>query len=67
MANWITDGPFEYHCAISETIRLYPSPLDIMLIHQFRRKLNKYEKTPLVRIEPRTYWSQTLISPSRCH
>ncbi|MFS7950375.1 hypothetical protein Hanom_Chr07g00582451 [Helianthus anomalus] len=35
--------------------------------HQFRRKPNKHGKTPLVGIEPRTYWSQSLIPPPRCH
>ncbi|MFS8024425.1 hypothetical protein Hanom_Chr16g01463101 [Helianthus anomalus] len=55
------------HCATSGTTRSYPSPLGIMHIHQFRRKPNKYGKTPLVGIEPRTYWSQSLIPPQRCH
>ncbi|MFS7979746.1 hypothetical protein Hanom_Chr10g00931311 [Helianthus anomalus] len=44
---WITDGPLEYHRATSGITRSYPSPLDIMHIHQFRRKPNKYGKTPL--------------------
>ncbi|MFS7918808.1 hypothetical protein Hanom_Chr03g00205491 [Helianthus anomalus] len=44
---WITDGPLEYHRAISETTRSYPSPLGIMPILQFRSKPNKYRKTPL--------------------
>ncbi|MFS7955305.1 hypothetical protein Hanom_Chr07g00641111 [Helianthus anomalus] len=44
---WITDRPLEYHRATSRTTRSYPSPLGIMPIHQFRRKPNKYEKTPL--------------------
>ncbi|MFS7903557.1 hypothetical protein Hanom_Chr01g00025431 [Helianthus anomalus] len=35
---WITDGPLMYHCVTSETTRSYPSPLGIMLIHQFKRK-----------------------------
>ncbi|MFS7907245.1 hypothetical protein Hanom_Chr01g00069001 [Helianthus anomalus] len=26
-ANWITDGPLEYHRATSRTTRSYPSPL----------------------------------------
>ncbi|MFS7927770.1 hypothetical protein Hanom_Chr04g00313041 [Helianthus anomalus] len=57
----------EYNRAISGTTRSYPSPLGIMPIHQFRRKPNKYEKTPLVGIEPKTYWSQSLIPSPRCH
>ncbi|MFS8033450.1 hypothetical protein Hanom_Chr17g01569721 [Helianthus anomalus] len=32
-----------------------PSPPGIMSIHQFRRKPNKYGKTPIVGIEPRSY------------
>ncbi|MFS7933870.1 hypothetical protein Hanom_Chr04g00384871 [Helianthus anomalus] len=52
---WITDGPLEYHRVTSRTTRSYPSPLDIMPIHQFRRKPDKYWKNPLVGIEPRTY------------
>ncbi|MFS7944275.1 hypothetical protein Hanom_Chr06g00510161 [Helianthus anomalus] len=64
---WITDGPLEYHRATSGTTRSYPSPLGIMPIHQFRSKPNKYGKTPFVGIEPRTYWSQSLIPPPRCH
>ncbi|MFS7939144.1 hypothetical protein Hanom_Chr05g00448291 [Helianthus anomalus] len=60
---WITDGPLEYHRATSGTTRSYPSPLGIMPIHQFRRKPNKYGKTPLVRIEPKTYWSKVLSHP----
>ncbi|MFS7982215.1 hypothetical protein Hanom_Chr10g00960141 [Helianthus anomalus] len=48
---WITNGPLEYHRAISGTTRSYPSPLCIMPIHQFMRKHKKYEKTPLVGIE----------------
>ncbi|MFS7982871.1 hypothetical protein Hanom_Chr11g00967871 [Helianthus anomalus] len=40
-------GSLEYHCAINGTTRSYPSPLGIMHIHQFRRKPNKYGKTPL--------------------
>ncbi|MFS8000775.1 hypothetical protein Hanom_Chr13g01182421 [Helianthus anomalus] len=64
---WITDGPLEYHLATSGTTRSYPSPLGIMSIHQFRRKPNIYGKTPFVGIELRTYWSQSLISLSRCH
>ncbi|KAJ0484909.1 hypothetical protein HanHA89_Chr14g0562141 [Helianthus annuus] len=63
---WITDGPLEYHRATRGTTRSYPSPLGIMP-HQFRRKPNKHGKTPLVGIEPRTYWSQSLIPPPRCH
>ncbi|MFS7919671.1 hypothetical protein Hanom_Chr03g00215421 [Helianthus anomalus] len=43
----LTDGPLEYDCATSGTIRSYPSPLGIMPIHQFRRKRNKYEKNPV--------------------
>ncbi|MFS8026174.1 hypothetical protein Hanom_Chr16g01483791 [Helianthus anomalus] len=43
---WITDGPLEYHRATSGTIRSYLSPLDIMPIHRFRRKANKYGKNP---------------------
>ncbi|MFS7954630.1 hypothetical protein Hanom_Chr07g00632791 [Helianthus anomalus] len=42
-------------------------PDHILPIHQFRRKPNKYWKTPLTGIEPRTYWSQNFIPPSRCH
>ncbi|MFS8003941.1 hypothetical protein Hanom_Chr13g01219771 [Helianthus anomalus] len=49
------DGPLEYHHVTSGTIRSYPFSLDIMHIHQFRSKPNKYGKTPLVRIEPGTY------------
>ncbi|KAJ0682942.1 hypothetical protein HanPI659440_Chr16g0652911 [Helianthus annuus] len=52
---WITDGSLEYHRATSGTTRSYPSRLGIIHIHQFRRKPNKYEKTPFVGIEPRTY------------
>ncbi|MFS8026434.1 hypothetical protein Hanom_Chr16g01486681 [Helianthus anomalus] len=63
----ITDGPLEYYRATSGTTRSYPSPLGIMSIHQFRRKTNKYVKIPLVRIERRTYWSQSLIPPQRCY
>ncbi|MFS7995744.1 hypothetical protein Hanom_Chr12g01121561 [Helianthus anomalus] len=44
---WITDGLLKYHRATSGTTRSYPSPLGIMAIQQFRRKPNKYEKTPL--------------------
>ncbi|MFS7971140.1 hypothetical protein Hanom_Chr09g00829191 [Helianthus anomalus] len=44
---WITDGPLEYHRAISGTTRSYPSPLGILPIHQFRGKPNKYEKNLL--------------------
>ncbi|MFS7917346.1 hypothetical protein Hanom_Chr03g00187951 [Helianthus anomalus] len=47
------DGPLEYHRATSGITRSYLYPLGIMPIHQFRRKHNKYEKNPLVRIEPR--------------
>ncbi|MFS7967889.1 hypothetical protein Hanom_Chr09g00791101 [Helianthus anomalus] len=43
---WIANEPLEYHRATSGTTRLYPSPLGIMPIHQFRRKPNKYGKTP---------------------
>ncbi|MFS8030581.1 hypothetical protein Hanom_Chr17g01535681 [Helianthus anomalus] len=43
---WITDGPLEYHRVTSGTTRLYPYPLGILLIHQFRRKPNKYGKNP---------------------
>ncbi|MFS7997207.1 hypothetical protein Hanom_Chr12g01138951 [Helianthus anomalus] len=39
---WITDGALEYNRATSGTTRSYPSPLDIMHIHQFRCKHNKY-------------------------
>ncbi|MFS7965448.1 hypothetical protein Hanom_Chr09g00762361 [Helianthus anomalus] len=42
---WITDGPLKYYRATSGTTRSYPSPLGIMS-HQFRRKPNKYGKTP---------------------
>ncbi|MFS8018857.1 hypothetical protein Hanom_Chr15g01396981 [Helianthus anomalus] len=49
---WITDGPLEYYRVISGTTRSYPSPLGIMSIHQFRRKLNKYGKTPLWESNP---------------
>ncbi|MFS7956683.1 hypothetical protein Hanom_Chr07g00657411 [Helianthus anomalus] len=55
IVSWITDGSLEYHCVISEIIRSYPSTLIIMLIHQFKRKSNKYGKNPFVGIEPRTY------------
>ncbi|MFS7948028.1 hypothetical protein Hanom_Chr06g00555141 [Helianthus anomalus] len=51
----LTDGPLEYHRATSESTRSYPSPLGIMHIYQFRGKPNKYRKTPLIRIEPKTY------------
>ncbi|MFS8030482.1 hypothetical protein Hanom_Chr17g01534581 [Helianthus anomalus] len=44
---WITDGPLQYHRATSGTTRSYPAPLGIMYIHQFKRKPNKYGKTPL--------------------
>ncbi|MFS7889826.1 hypothetical protein Hanom_Chr00s000005g01611621 [Helianthus anomalus] len=60
---WIAGGPLEYHRATSGTTRSYPSSLDIMSIHQFRRKPNKYEKKNLMGIERRTYRSQSLISP----
>ncbi|MFS8032886.1 hypothetical protein Hanom_Chr17g01562951 [Helianthus anomalus] len=63
---WITDGPLECHRATRGTTRSYTSPLGIMP-HQFRRKPNKHGKIPLVGIEPSTYWSQSLIPPSRCH
>ncbi|MFS7954673.1 hypothetical protein Hanom_Chr07g00633291 [Helianthus anomalus] len=58
--------PLEYQRATRGTTRSYPSPLGIMS-HQFRRKLNKHGKTPLVGIEPMTYWSQSFIPPPRCH
>ncbi|MFS7967152.1 hypothetical protein Hanom_Chr09g00782421 [Helianthus anomalus] len=48
-------GSLEYHRAISGTTRSYSSSLGIMLIHQFRRKPNKYGKNPLLGIEPKTY------------
>ncbi|MFS7949931.1 hypothetical protein Hanom_Chr06g00577431 [Helianthus anomalus] len=48
---WITDEPLEYHRATSRTTRSYPSPLGIMP-HQFRRKPNKYRKTPLWESNP---------------
>ncbi|MFS7983770.1 hypothetical protein Hanom_Chr11g00978401 [Helianthus anomalus] len=57
----------KYHRATSGTTRSYPSPLGIMPIYKYRRKPNKYEKTPLVGIEPRTYWSKRLIPPPKCH
>ncbi|MFS7907229.1 hypothetical protein Hanom_Chr01g00068831 [Helianthus anomalus] len=63
---WITDGPLEFHRATSRTTRSYLSPLGIMHIHQFRRKPNKHGKTPLMGIELRTYWSQSLIPSPRC-
>ncbi|MFS8025528.1 hypothetical protein Hanom_Chr16g01476151 [Helianthus anomalus] len=64
---WITDGPLEYHRATSGTTRSYPSPLDIMPIHQFKRKPNRYGKNP--RCGNRT---QDLLVPKpyptpRCH
>ncbi|MFS7959276.1 hypothetical protein Hanom_Chr08g00689221 [Helianthus anomalus] len=64
---WITDGLLEYHRATSRTTRSYPSPLGIMPIHQFRRKPNKYGKNPIVGIEHKTYWSQSLIPLPKCH
>ncbi|MFS7985970.1 hypothetical protein Hanom_Chr11g01004961 [Helianthus anomalus] len=60
---WIIDGPLEYHRATSRTIRSYPYPLGIMHIHQVKRKPNKYGKTPLVGIKPKTYWSKVLSHP----
>ncbi|MFS7900462.1 hypothetical protein Hanom_Chr00s115056g01809241 [Helianthus anomalus] len=63
---WITDRPLEYHRATRGTSRSYSSPLGIMS-HQFRRKPNKHGKTPIVGIEPRTFWSQSFIPPPRCH
>ncbi|MFS7962197.1 hypothetical protein Hanom_Chr08g00723841 [Helianthus anomalus] len=59
-------NPLNYYSATSRTIRSYSSPLDIMHIHKFRRKPKKYWKS-LVRTETKTYWSQRLISPLRCH
>ncbi|MFS7991378.1 hypothetical protein Hanom_Chr12g01070051 [Helianthus anomalus] len=44
---WITNRQLEYHCATSRTTPSYPSPLDIMSIHQFMWKPNKYGRTPL--------------------
>ncbi|MFS7927220.1 hypothetical protein Hanom_Chr04g00306421 [Helianthus anomalus] len=60
------DKPLEYHRATRGTSRSYSSPLGIMS-HQFRRKPNKHGKTPIVGIEPRTFWSQSFIPPPRCH
>ncbi|MFS7891004.1 hypothetical protein Hanom_Chr05g00451091 [Helianthus anomalus] len=48
--NLDTDGLLEYNRATRETIRSYPFSLGIMPIHQFRRKPNKYEKTPIIGI-----------------
>ncbi|MFS8019407.1 hypothetical protein Hanom_Chr15g01403421 [Helianthus anomalus] len=50
---WITDGPLEFHRATSGTTRSYLSPLGIIPIHQFRKKTNKYGKTPLWKSNPR--------------
>ncbi|MFS7942963.1 hypothetical protein Hanom_Chr06g00494691 [Helianthus anomalus] len=51
---WITDGLLKYHRVTSGTTRLYHLHYAIMSIHQFRRKPNKYGKTPFVRIKPWT-------------
>ncbi|MFS8009794.1 hypothetical protein Hanom_Chr14g01289541 [Helianthus anomalus] len=60
---WITDGPLEYHRATSGTTRSYPSPLDIMSIHQFRRKPNKYGKIPLWESNPGPIGPKILSQP----
>ncbi|MFS7927765.1 hypothetical protein Hanom_Chr04g00312981 [Helianthus anomalus] len=57
---WITDRPLEYNRVISGTTRSYSSPLGIMPIHKFMKKPNKYEKTPLVRMNPRPIGHKTL-------
>ncbi|MFS8017315.1 hypothetical protein Hanom_Chr15g01378931 [Helianthus anomalus] len=51
---WITDGPLEYHRAISGTTRSYQSPQAIMPVHKFRRKPNKSGKNLLVGIKRMT-------------
>ncbi|MFS7924360.1 hypothetical protein Hanom_Chr03g00271661 [Helianthus anomalus] len=48
---WITDEPLKYHRATDGTTKSYPSPLGIILIHQFKRKPNKYEKKTHVEID----------------
>ncbi|MFS8000099.1 hypothetical protein Hanom_Chr12g01174391 [Helianthus anomalus] len=53
----------EYHRATSGTTRSYPSPIGIMPIHQFRRKPNKYGKTPLWESNPRPIGPETLSHP----
>ncbi|MFS7926081.1 hypothetical protein Hanom_Chr04g00292811 [Helianthus anomalus] len=60
---WINDGPLEYHRATSGTTRSYPSPLGIMPIHQFRRKPNKYGKTPLWESNPGPIGTKALSHP----
>ncbi|MFS8022894.1 hypothetical protein Hanom_Chr16g01444881 [Helianthus anomalus] len=62
---WITDESLEYYRVNSVTTRSYPSLVGMLPIHRFRSKPNKYGKNPLMRIEPKTYCSQSLITPLR--
>ncbi|MFS7944716.1 putative hydro-lyase [Helianthus anomalus] len=53
---WITDGPLEYHRVTSGTTR------SCIYTNSGGNPINM-GKPSIVGIEPRTYWSQSLISP----